>query len=87
VQLGQLLLIQIGLFVNPGFITELKQRQKKEKGNKELISAQRAFVLNSLSFWPRSTKWGLQIEETSFIWFATQAFYSAPQKARHVKEV
>lgn len=34
---------------------------EKEKENEELILTPRAFVLNSLSFWPRSTKWGLQI--------------------------
>lgn len=47
----------LDLFVcTPWFYNETKPVTEKEKGNQELILTQRAFVLNSLSFWPRSTK-------------------------------
>lgn len=37
---------------------ETTPRREKDKANEELILTQRAFVLNSHSFWPRSTKMG-----------------------------
>ncbi len=36
-------------------------RDRKREGTWRVNRTQRAFVLNSHSFWPRSTKWGLQI--------------------------
>lgn len=38
VELGQLLFIQIGLFIHSGLISKLKQGQKKRKGNERLIT-------------------------------------------------
>lgn len=60
VQFGQLLLIQIGLLVHPGLVSKLSvgQKKKRDKGNEELFLAQSVSAPNSLSFWPRSTKWG-----------------------------
>lgn len=37
VQFGQLLLIQIGLFIHSGLISKLKSGQKKRKANENLI--------------------------------------------------
>lgn len=62
----------------PWSCIETEPQREEEKGNEELIRTQRAFVLNSHSFWPRFTKWGLQIHctvELYLVCFTNLHFY------------
>lgn len=58
-------------------------RGRKRERERRVNPPQKAFVLNSLSFWPRSTKWGLQIyctEKLYLVCYTKLLFYFTDDK-------